>query len=71
MADIKDYDFQLVQRELKKGDGAAITLSRHHAWRGRAGPSEDETVVAIMAGLVPILWSKGAGSEVCSGSRCP
>jgi Cu(I)/Ag(I) efflux system membrane protein CusA/SilA len=29
------------------------------------------TVVAIMAGLLPILWSKGAGSEVMSRIAAP
>jgi len=29
------------------------------------------TVVAIMAGLLPILWSTGTGSEVMSGCAAP
>ena len=29
------------------------------------------TVIAIMAGLVPILWSKGAGSEVMQRIAVP
>ena len=44
---------------------------RHHARRRGARPAEMMTVVAIMAGLLPILWSTGTGSEVMQRSPCP
>ena len=34
-------------------------------------PAKDDTVVAIMGGLLPILWSTGTGSEVMQRIAVP
>ena len=47
------------------------SLPRNHDRRGRAGSPKMMTVVAIMAGLLPILWSMGAGSEVMQRIAVP
>ena len=43
----------------------------HHGRRGGAGPPEDDDGVAITAGLMPILWSTGTGSEVMQRIAVP
>ncbi|MGC1861008.1 MAG: efflux RND transporter permease subunit [Methylocystis sp.] len=90
-ADIKGYEFRLVEKETKAGeaivgvrlihkpDGRAVPDAVVFAMRLDMAPEGVETmkrpkmmtVVAIMAGLLPMLWSTGAGSEVMQRIAVP
>jgi Cu(I)/Ag(I) efflux system membrane protein CusA/SilA len=69
-----DQSFR-ARRELCRAEGRAFTLDDLHAAL-MAGAAERlrpkmMTVAAIMAGLLPILWSTGTGSEVMRRIAAP
>lgn len=51
MADIKDYEFQLVQKELKKGDGAVVEVRLVNKRNGKTVP--DAVIMAKRIDMAP------------------
>jgi hypothetical protein len=51
LADVKDYEFQLVQSELKKGDGAIVAVRLVNKKTGRAVP--DAVIFAKRIDMAP------------------
>jgi hypothetical protein len=50
-ADIKDYEFQLVQKELKKGDGAVVEVRLVDKRNGK--PVPDAVIIAKRIDMAP------------------
>ena len=51
MADVKDYEFQLVQREVKAGDGAVVAVRLVNKKTGKAVP--DAVIFAKRIDMAP------------------
>jgi YtkA-like protein len=51
LADVKDYEFQLVQSELKKGDGAVVAVRLVNKKTGKAVP--DAAIFAKRIDMAP------------------
>ncbi len=59
------------QRRRPSADAPAISTTR--SWKGPSSGCDPKmmTVVAIMAGLLPIMWSTGTGSEIMQRIAVP
>jgi len=51
MADVKDYEFRLVQNQVKKGDGAIVAVRLVHKKTGKAVP--DAVIFAKRIDMAP------------------
>ncbi|VAW89568.1 Cobalt-zinc-cadmium resistance protein CzcA; Cation efflux system protein CusA [hydrothermal vent metagenome] len=66
-------DQEIARRRKKKGgalEGAEIMAAVHHGTSERVRPIA-MTATAIIAGLLPIMWSSGTGSEVMQRIAAP
>ncbi len=66
-------DQEIARRRKKKGgdlEGAEIMAAVHHGTSARVRPIA-MTATAIIAGLLPIMWSSGTGSEVMQRIAAP
>ncbi len=66
-------DQEIAKRRKKKGghlEGAEIMAAVHHGTSERVRPIA-MTATAIIAGLLPIMWSSGTGSEVMQRIAAP
>ena len=61
------------RRAARRAAPSRATISTPRSWRARSSACGPKmmTVVAIMAGLLPIMWSHGTGSEVMQRIAVP
>jgi len=56
LADVKDFEFQLVQSEVKKGDGAIVAVRLVNKKTGKAVP--DAVFAAKRIDMAPDAWPR-------------